>query len=87
MTFKKYLYMIKKYLKNKNKTCEMCNEFYGNLRYEMPMIPYKKTTYDKYDFIDRIDTIEEQSEPWINIREYEVLDRQLEELMKEYNYM
>lgn len=86
MTFKKYLYMIKKYLKNKNKTCEMCNEFYGNLRYEMPNINFLK--YRKKSlFLSKVDTIEEQSEPWINIREYEVLDRQLEELMKEYNYM
>ena len=35
MTFKKYLYMIRKYLKNTNKTWEICDKFYGNLRYEM----------------------------------------------------
>ncbi|EFG94574.1 hypothetical protein LDK18_10205 [Fusobacterium nucleatum subsp. nucleatum ATCC 23726] len=42
MTFKKYLYMIRKYLKNTNKTWEICDKFYGNLRYEMSDIPYKR---------------------------------------------
>ena len=28
--------MIKQYLKNTNRTWEKCDEFYGNLRYEMP---------------------------------------------------
>lgn len=42
MTFEKYLRMIKKYLKNTNRTWEKCDEFYGNLRYEMPIINYKK---------------------------------------------
>ena len=37
MTFEKYLRMIKKYLKNTNRTWEKCDEFYGNLRYEMPI--------------------------------------------------
>jgi len=42
MTFEKYLRMIKQYLKNTNRTWEKCDEFYGNLRYEMPIINYKK---------------------------------------------
>lgn len=37
MTFEKYLRMIKQYLKNTNRTWEKCDEFYGNLRYEMPI--------------------------------------------------
>lgn len=38
-------------------------------------------------FIDRVDFIEEQSEPWTDVKTYEFLDKQLEKLMKEYGYM
>ena len=81
MTFEKYLRMIKQYLKNTNRTWEKCDEFYANLRYEMPIINYK------INFLIDVDTIEEQSEPWTDVKAYEFLDKQLEKLMKEYGYM
>ena len=86
MTFEKYLRMIKQYLKNTNRTWEKCDEFYGKLRYEMPIINYKKYR-KKSRFLLEIDIIEEQSEPWTDVKAYEFLDKQLEKLMKEYEYM
>jgi len=70
MTFEKYLRMIKQYLKNTNRTWEKCDEFYGNLRYEMPIINYKKYR-KKSRFLLEIDIIEEQSEPWTDVKAYE----------------
>ena len=84
MTFEKYLRMIKKYLKNTNRTWEKCDEFYGNLRYEMPIT---RRDLKKINFLIDVDTIEEQSEPWTDVKAYEFLDKQLEKLMKEYEYM
>mgnify|MGYP000849349775 CR=1 FL=1 len=74
------------YLKNTNRTWEKCDEFYANLRYEMPIINYKKYT-KKSRFLLEIDIIEEQSEPWTDVKAYEFLDKQLEKLMKEYGYI
>ena len=79
MTFEKYLRMIKKYLKNTNRTWEKCDEFYGNLRYEMPIT---RRDLKKINFL-----IDVQSEPWTDVKAYEFLDKQLEKLMKEYGYM
>ena len=41
----------------------------------------------KINFLIDVDTIEEQSEPWTDVKAYEFLDKQLEKLMKEYGYM
>ena len=84
MTFEKYLRMIKQYLKNTNRTWEKRDEFYGNLRYEMPIT---RRDLKKINFLIDVDTIEEQSEPWTDVKAYEFLDKQLEKLMKEYGYM
>jgi hypothetical protein len=84
MTFENYLKMIKRYLKSRNRSWEKCDEFYRNLRYKMPIV---KKNVKKIKFLINIDEIEEQSEPWIDVKKYEFLDKQIEELMKEYGYM
>ena len=61
-----------------------CDEFYGNLRYEMHIT---RRDLKKINFLIDVDTIEEQSEPWTDVKAYEFLDKQLEKLMKEYGYM
>lgn len=76
--------MIKRYLKSRNRSWEKCDEFYGNLRYKMPTV---KKNVKKIKFLINIDELEEQSEPWIDVKKYEFLDKQIEKLMKEYGYM
>lgn len=50
-------------------------------------MPTVKKNVKKIKFLINIDELEEQSEPWIDVKKYEFLDKQIEKLMKEYGYM
>ena len=83
MTFIEYINYIKKYLNENQTNPDYCDTFYASLR--NIDIDLNEENYEG-EFQWEVLEVEEQAEPWNDVKYFKPLDDQLRELLKKYNF-
>ena len=82
MTFLEYVEYIKKYLSEIQTNSDYCDTFYASLR--NISVTLNEENYES-DFQWEILEIEEQAEPWNDVKYFKPLDDKLRKLLIKYN--
>ena len=82
--FLEFIDYIKKYLDNRPTNFEDCDKFYSHMN--IFDIEFNGNNYDfEFNIYCEIMDIEEQAEPWNDVKYFKPLDDQLKEELKKYN--
>jgi hypothetical protein len=81
--FLEFIDYIKKYLGNIQTNFEYCDKFYSYMN--TFDVEFNENNYDfEFNIYCKIMDIEEQAEPWNDVKYFKPLDDQLRELLKKY---
>lgn len=81
--FLEFIDYIKKYLGNIQTNFEYCDKFYSYMN--TFDVEFNENNYDfEFNIYCKIMDIEEQAEPWNDVKYFKLLDDQLRELLKKY---